>query len=73
MANVFVHVLHGMSSVDEERLLRAGLERLGYGRPTEKIDKTTPVRAARRLTSGRLRFDQEGRLTHADESHHSYR
>ncbi|MCG5470448.1 DUF4011 domain-containing protein [Micromonospora sp. LAH09] len=64
VANAFVHVLQGMPSMDEERLLRAGLERLGYRRRTEKIDKLLRYGLHVAVTSGRLRFDQEGRLTH---------
>ncbi|NYH41644.1 hypothetical protein HNR22_001371 [Micromonospora jinlongensis] len=63
VANAFVHVLEGMPSMDEERLLRAGLERLGYRRRTEKIDKLLRYGLHVAVTSGRLRFDQEGRLT----------
>ncbi|MFG1893470.1 DUF4011 domain-containing protein [Micromonospora zamorensis] len=63
VANAFVHVLQGMPSMDEERLLRAGLERLGYRRRTEKIDKLLRYGLHVAVTSGRLRFDQEGRLT----------
>ncbi|MEU1745797.1 DUF4011 domain-containing protein [Micromonospora arida] len=63
VANAFVHVLQGMTSMDEERLLRAGLERLGYRRRTEKIDKLLRYGLHVALTSGRLRYDQEGRLT----------
>ncbi|WCN79211.1 DUF4011 domain-containing protein [Micromonospora sp. LH3U1] len=63
MANAFVHVLEGMPSMDEERLLRAGLERLGYRRRTEKIDKLLRYGLHVAVTSGRLRFDQEGRVT----------
>ncbi|TQJ23225.1 AAA domain-containing protein [Micromonospora sp. A202] len=62
VANAFVHVLQGMPSMDEERLLRAGLERLGYRRRTEKIDKLLRYGLHVAVTSGRLRFDQEGRL-----------
>ncbi|MEU8298934.1 DUF4011 domain-containing protein [Micromonospora sp. NPDC048909] len=63
VANAFVHVLQGVPSMDEERLLRAGLERLGYRRRTDKIDKLLRYGLHVALTSGRLRFDQEGRLT----------
>ncbi|MGC5307699.1 DUF4011 domain-containing protein [Micromonospora zamorensis] len=63
VANAFVHVLQGTPSMDEERLLRAGLERLGYRRRTEKIDKLLRYGLHVAVTSGRLRFDQEGRLT----------
>ncbi|WUR57527.1 DUF4011 domain-containing protein [Micromonospora chokoriensis] len=63
VANAFVHVLQGASSMDEERLLRAGLERLGYRRRTEKIDKLLRYGLHVAVTSGRLRFDSEGRLT----------
>jgi hypothetical protein len=63
VANAFVHVLQGASSMDEERLLRAGLERLGYRRRTEKIDKLLRYGLHVAVTSGRLRFDPEGRLT----------
>lgn len=63
VANAFVHVLRGVRSVDEERLLRAGLERLGYRRRTEKIDKLLRYGLHVAVTSGRLRYDQEGRLT----------
>lgn len=63
VANAFVHVLQGMPSMDEERLLRAGLERLGYRRRTEKIDKLLRYGLHVAVTSGRLRFDNEGRLT----------
>ncbi|WP_406083915.1 DUF4011 domain-containing protein [Micromonospora zamorensis] len=62
VANAFVHVLQGTPSMDEERLLRAGLERLGYRRRTEKIDKLLRYGLHVAVTSGRLRFDQEGRL-----------
>ncbi|WP_328415751.1 DUF4011 domain-containing protein [Micromonospora sp. NBC_00389] len=63
VANAFVHVLQHAPSMDEERLLRAGLERLGYRRRTDKIDKLLRYGLHVALTSGRLRFDQEGRLT----------
>ncbi|MEU1360146.1 DUF4011 domain-containing protein [Micromonospora zamorensis] len=63
VANALVHVLQGMPSMDEERLLRAGLERLGYRRRTEKIDKLLRYGLHVAVTSGRLRFDNEGRLT----------
>ncbi|MEU8405658.1 DUF4011 domain-containing protein [Micromonospora sp. NPDC048842] len=63
VANALVHALHGIPSMDEERLLRAGLERLGYRRRTEKIDKLLRYGLHVALTSGRLRFDEEGRLT----------
>ncbi|MET8087456.1 DUF4011 domain-containing protein [Micromonospora sp. NPDC005237] len=63
VANAFVHVLQGVPSMDEERLLRAGLERLGYRRRTEKIDKLLRYGLHVAVTSGRLRFDQEGRLS----------
>lgn len=63
VANAFVHVLQGASSMDEERLLRAGLERLGYRRRTERIDKLLRYGLHVATTSGRLRFDAEGRLT----------
>ncbi|MGW3611074.1 hypothetical protein ACWD6N_14450 [Micromonospora sp. NPDC005163] len=63
VANAFVHVLESMSSMDEERLLRAGLERLGYRRRTDKIDKLLRYGLHVAVTSGRLRFDQEGRRT----------
>ncbi|SCF10208.1 DUF4011 domain-containing protein [Micromonospora chokoriensis] len=63
VANAFVHVLQGASSMDEERLLRAGLERLGYRRRTEKIDKLLRYGLHVAVTSGRLRLDPEGRLT----------
>ncbi|MET8258208.1 DUF4011 domain-containing protein [Micromonospora sp. NPDC005205] len=63
VANALVHALQGVASMDEERLLRAGLERLGYRRRTEKIDKLLRYGLHVALTSGRLRYDQEGRLT----------
>ncbi|MGC5290589.1 DUF4011 domain-containing protein [Micromonospora sp. DT231] len=63
VANALVHVLRGVPSMDEERLLRAGLERLGYRRRTEKIDKLLRYGLHVAVTSGRLRFDQDGRLT----------
>ncbi|MGY0002482.1 DUF4011 domain-containing protein [Micromonospora sp. I033] len=63
VANAFVHVLQDVPSVDEERLLRAGLERLGYRRRTDKIDKLLRYGLHVAVTSGRIRFDQEGRLT----------
>ncbi|SCF06544.1 Part of AAA domain-containing protein [Micromonospora coriariae] len=63
VANAFVHVLQDVPSMDEERLLRAGLERLGYRRRTDKIDKLLRYGLHVAVTSGRLRFDQEGRLT----------
>ncbi|MCG5441500.1 DUF4011 domain-containing protein [Micromonospora sp. NIE79] len=63
VANALVHALQGMPSLDEERLLRAGLERLGYRRRTEKIDKLLRYGLHVAVTSGRLRYDQEGRLT----------
>ncbi|TNH26931.1 DUF4011 domain-containing protein [Micromonospora orduensis] len=63
VANALVHVLQDVRSMDEERLLRAGLERLGYRRRTEKIDKLLRYGLHVALTSGRLRYDQEGRLT----------
>ncbi|MEW2329415.1 hypothetical protein AB0880_16565 [Micromonospora chersina] len=49
--------------MDEERPLRAGLERLGYRRRTDKIDKLLRYGLHVAVTSGRVRFDQEGRLT----------
>ncbi|MFG3301544.1 DUF4011 domain-containing protein [Micromonospora chersina] len=63
VANAFVHVLQSVPSMDEERLLRAGLERLGYRRRTDKIDKLLRYGLHVAVTSGRVRFDQEGRLT----------
>ncbi|MFC0506652.1 DUF4011 domain-containing protein [Micromonospora costi] len=63
VANAFVHALHGVPSMDEERLLRAGLERLGYRRRTDKIDKLLRYGLHVAVTSGRLRYDQDGRLT----------
>ncbi|WP_433260923.1 DUF4011 domain-containing protein [Micromonospora vinacea] len=63
VANALVHALQGVPSMDEERLLRAGLERLGYRRRTEKIDKLLRYGLHVAVTSGRLRYDQEGRLT----------
>ncbi|MFG3604375.1 DUF4011 domain-containing protein [Micromonospora chersina] len=63
VANAFVHVLQDVPSMDEERLLRAGLERLGYRRRTDKIDKLLRYGLHVAVTSGRVRFDQEGRLT----------
>ncbi|MET8909517.1 DUF4011 domain-containing protein [Micromonospora sp. NPDC004551] len=63
VANAFVHVLQSVPSMDEERLLRAGLERLGYRRRTDKIDKLLRYGLHVAETSGRVRFDQEGRLT----------
>ncbi|MFF5180667.1 DUF4011 domain-containing protein [Micromonospora sp. NPDC000316] len=63
VANALVHVLHGVPTMDEERLLRAGLERLGYRRRTEKIDKLLRYALHVAVTGGRLRHDQEGRLT----------
>ncbi|MBY8870477.1 DUF4011 domain-containing protein [Micromonospora sp. PLK6-60] len=62
VANAFVHVLQSVRSMDEDRLLRAGLERLGYRRRTEKIDKLLRYGLHVAVTSGRIRFDQEGRL-----------
>ncbi|WFE53645.1 hypothetical protein [Micromonospora sp. WMMD1155] len=38
-------------------------ERLGYRRRTEKIDKLLRYGLHAAVTSGRLRFDSEGRLT----------
>ncbi|MEW2328250.1 hypothetical protein AB0880_10620 [Micromonospora chersina] len=49
--------------MDEERLLRAGLERLGYRRRTDKIDKLLRYGLRVAVTSGRIRFDRQGRLT----------
>ncbi|MGV9805304.1 DUF4011 domain-containing protein [Micromonospora chersina] len=63
VANAFVHVLRSVPSMDEERLLRAGLERLGYRRRTDKIDKLLRYGLHVAVTSGRVRFDPEGRLT----------
>ncbi|MEU4399633.1 DUF4011 domain-containing protein [Micromonospora orduensis] len=63
VANALVHVLHAVPGMDQERLLRAGLERLGYRRRTEKIDKLLRYGLHVALTSGRLRYDREGRLT----------
>ncbi|MET7876171.1 DUF4011 domain-containing protein [Micromonospora profundi] len=63
VANAFVHVLQGVPGMDEERLLRAGLERLGYRRRTEKIDKLLRYGLHVAVTSGRLRQDSAGRLT----------
>ncbi|MGN9778078.1 DUF4011 domain-containing protein [Micromonospora sp. H33] len=62
VANAFVHVLQGVPGMDEERLLRAGLERLGYRRRTDKIDKLLRYGLHVALTGGRLRYDEEGRL-----------
>ncbi|RAO01589.1 putative ATP-dependent helicase [Micromonospora saelicesensis] len=62
VANALVHALQDIPSMDEERLLRAGLERLGYRRRTEKIDKLLRYGLHVAVTSGRLRYDQEGRL-----------
>ncbi|MEU5529321.1 DUF4011 domain-containing protein [Micromonospora chersina] len=63
VANAFVHVLQTVPSMDEERLLRAGLERLGYRRRTDKIDKLLRYGLHVAVTSGRVRFDQQGRPT----------
>ncbi|MFI7492722.1 DUF4011 domain-containing protein [Micromonospora echinaurantiaca] len=63
VANAFVHVLRDAPRMDEERLLRAGLERLGYRRRTDKIDKLLRYGLQVALTSGRLRYDGEGRIT----------
>ncbi|NJC12664.1 hypothetical protein F4558_002490 [Micromonospora profundi] len=63
VANALVHVLQGVPAMDEERLLRAGLERLGYRRRTEKIDKLLRYGLHVAVTSGRLRHDSAGRLT----------
>ncbi|RKN47727.1 DUF4011 domain-containing protein [Micromonospora endolithica] len=63
VANAFAHVLQGVPHLAEERLLRAGLERLGYRRRTDKIDKLLRYGLHVALTSGRLRHDREGRLT----------
>ncbi|MFE9959178.1 DUF4011 domain-containing protein [Micromonospora sp. NPDC005299] len=63
VANAFVGVLESVPSMDEERLLRAGLERLGYRRRTDKIDKLLRYGLHVAVTSGRVRFDQEGHLT----------
>ncbi|MEU1966397.1 DUF4011 domain-containing protein [Micromonospora sediminicola] len=63
VANAFVHVLQGVPSLDEERLLRAGLERLGYRRRTEKIDRLLRYGLHVAVASGRVRFDEERRLT----------
>ncbi|MEU8082368.1 DUF4011 domain-containing protein [Micromonospora sp. NPDC049101] len=65
VANALVHALEGVPGMDEERLLRAGLERLGYRRRTEKIDKLLRYGLQVAVTSGRLRVDQDGRLTSA--------
>jgi hypothetical protein len=48
--------------MEEDRLLCAGLERLGYRRRTDKIDKLLRYGLQVALTSGRLRHDEEGRL-----------
>ncbi|WP_091307895.1 hypothetical protein [Micromonospora chersina] len=63
VANAFVDVLESVPSMGEERLLRTGLERLGYRRRTDKIDKLLRYGLHVAVTSGRIRFDQEGRLT----------
>ncbi|MEV1142276.1 DUF4011 domain-containing protein [Micromonospora sp. NPDC049799] len=63
VANAFVHVLQGVPRMDEERLLRAGLERLGYRRRTGKIDKMLRYGLHVAVTSGRLRYDEQGRIT----------
>lgn len=63
VANAFVHVLQGVPRMEEGRLLRAGLERLGYRRRTDKIDKLLRYGLQVALTSGRLRYDEEGRIT----------
>ncbi|MGK5441436.1 hypothetical protein ACSNN7_06350 [Micromonospora sp. URMC 105] len=63
VANAFVHVLQDVPSMDEERLLRAGLERLGYRRRTDKLDKLLRYGLHVAVTSGRLLYAQEGRLT----------
>ncbi|MEU4641055.1 DUF4011 domain-containing protein [Micromonospora sp. NPDC023814] len=63
VANAFVHVLQEVPRLEEDRLLRAGLERLGYRRRTDKIDKLLRYGLRVALTSGRLRHDEEGRLT----------
>ncbi|MGN9810212.1 DUF4011 domain-containing protein [Micromonospora sp. BQ11] len=63
VANAFVHVLQGVPHLPEERLLRAGLERLGYRRRTDKIDKLLRYGLHVAVTSGRLRHDAEGHLT----------
>ncbi|MCZ7437709.1 DUF4011 domain-containing protein [Micromonospora sp. WMMC241] len=63
VANAFVHVLQGYPSMDEDRLLRAGLERLGYRRRTEKIDRLLRYGLHVAVTSGRIRLDPERRLT----------
>ncbi|MFF4893465.1 DUF4011 domain-containing protein [Micromonospora chersina] len=63
VANAFVDVLESVPNMDEERLLRAGLERLGYRRRTDKIDKLLRYGLHVAVTSGRVRLDQEGRLT----------
>ncbi|MET7970476.1 IS3 family transposase [Micromonospora sp. NPDC005305] len=63
IANAFVDVLQSVPSMDEERLLRAGLERLGYRRRTDKVDKLLRYGLHVAVTSGRAGFDQDGRLT----------
>jgi hypothetical protein len=63
VANAFVHVLEAMPRMDEERLLRAGMERLGYRRRTEKLDKLLRYGLHVALTSGRLRRDANGLLS----------
>ncbi|PYC65479.1 hypothetical protein C7C45_28545 [Micromonospora arborensis] len=63
VANALVHVLQGVPVMAQERLLRAGLERLGYRRRTDKIDKLLRYGLHVALTGGRLRLDSEGRLT----------
>ncbi|WBC08350.1 DUF4011 domain-containing protein [Micromonospora sp. WMMA1947] len=63
IANALVHVLREVTSMDEERLLRAGLERLGYRRRTEKIDRLLRYGLHVAVTGRRIRHDEEGRLT----------
>ncbi|MEV4198518.1 DUF4011 domain-containing protein [Micromonospora globbae] len=63
VANAFVHVLEATPRMDEERLLRAGMERLGYRRRTEKLDKLLRYGLHVALTSGRLRRDANGLLS----------
>lgn len=63
VANAFVHVLQEVARMEEDRLLRAGLERLGYRRRTEKIDKLLRYGLQVALTSGRARYDEDGRIT----------
>jgi hypothetical protein len=63
VANALRHALELNPQLEEDQLLRAGLELLGYRRRTEKIDKLLRYGLRIALTSSRIRRDAEGRLS----------